>query len=73
MLYANRKIAICIFFFLIDMAGPKRGRGDKASAQVPEKVEGEPEIKVAKSEEDVKEETPKEEQISSETDQGKLF
>ncbi|KAK2715407.1 hypothetical protein QYM36_010130, partial [Artemia franciscana] len=54
-----------------DMAGPKRGRGDKASAQAPEKVEGEPEIKVLKSEEDVKEETPKEEQISSETDQGK--
>ncbi|XP_065582305.1 uncharacterized protein LOC136041536, partial [Artemia franciscana] len=52
-----------------NMAGPKRGRGDKASAQAPEKVEGEPEIKVLKSEEDVKEETPKEEQISSETDQ----
>ncbi|KAK2711678.1 hypothetical protein QYM36_012701 [Artemia franciscana] len=55
---------------ILDMAGPKRGRGGKASAQAPEKVEGEPEIKVGKSEEDVKEETPKEEQISSETDQG---
>ncbi|KAK2711679.1 hypothetical protein QYM36_012702, partial [Artemia franciscana] len=33
---------------ILDMSGQKRGRGGRASAQAPEEVEGEPEIKVGK-------------------------
>jgi len=44
------------------MADSKRGQGGKASAQAPEKAEGEPE-----------EEEFQSIQSSSETDQGKLF